>query len=440
MKGRRDEMEDVIGLMDPNRYALKETLAQLFKFLELEIPYRGTVHRVTTRRLKSRPYDTLRAAPAGYRAVLNRGAHWNPHHNGYLTIISTDAYLLNDMISFRGISKNTSFAQMARLGLHVPPTVAIPQHDYTELKLDPTTHEALMFEDFELFDLEECGDAVGYPAFLKPQEGGGWVGVQRVTNARELEAAYARSGDRPMNLQKEVPYREFVRAVGVGPLVIPMHYNPEAPRSHERYLRDATRAVDQHFLSEDARREVSRLTRIVDAFYNWDHNSCEILIDPQGKMFLIDFANACPDSSPVSLHFYFPELVKALAKWLVFVSVTGRKKPYLAHNWDAFFEIRDRADQEGWTYEQRLEAYDALAMRHFDADTFDAFCHTHLADFDFQAYDFFGSDTFAAILEREVDYFFKAPEEKKRMLAHYMGLHDFWLHCERGRLRQARAR
>lgn len=428
------EVEALIGLMDPNRYALKETLEKLFAFLDLRIPFGGEIHRVSTRRLKSRPYDTLKAE-APYRAILNRGAHWNPHHNSYLSIIAPECYLLNDMVSFFAIDKNTSYGQMARLGLHIPPTVAIPQYDYSELKSDPKVTQELMFEDFELFDLRECGDAVGYPAYLKPQSGGGWVGVERVENHDELLAAFARSGDKPMNLQKAVEFREFVRAVGVGPQVIPMHYNPGAELSHERYLRSPTRAVDHFFLTPAETDEITKITRVINAFYNWDHNSCEALIDHRGTISPIDFANAYPDSSPVSLHYYFPELVKAKARWLTFVAVTRRKKPIFGQEWNEFFEIRAEAERTGMGYHEKLERYHQVALKHFAYDEFEHFCQTSLPDFDEQCYDFFGSDTFSAILEQEVGYYFKLPAERPLKVQHYLGIHNFWMHCELQRIR-----
>lgn len=429
-----EQVEAIIGLMDPNRYALKETLEKLYEFLDLNIKWNGRFHRVTTRRLKSRPYDTL-AATAPYRAVLNRGAHWNPHHNSYLSIISHECYLLNDMVSFFSIDKNTSYGQMARLGLHIPPTVAIPQFDYSELKADPKVNQSLMFEDFELFDLKECGEEVGYPAFLKPQSGGGWVGVEKVNDFDDLLAAYNRSGDKPMNLQRAVTYREFVRAVGVGPQVLPMHYNPDSQFSHDRYLRSPTRAVEHLFLSPAETEEITRITRIINAFYNWDHNSCEALIDNAGIIHPIDFANAYPDSSPVSLHYYFPELVKHMVRWLTFVAVTERKKPVFGANWAEFFAVQQEANNAGMGYFEKLERYHQLALKHFDNDAFEAFCESQLPDFDAQCLDFFGSDTFYSILEQEVANYFKLPHERATKIEHYMGIHNFWMHCELGRIK-----
>lgn len=431
---------DVIGVMDPNRYALKATLEAMMTFMDLNVKWGGQTHRVVTARVPCRPYNTLGPLAKGQgipemHAVLNRGAHWNPHQNSLLTLLSPHCYLLNDMSSFFAVDKNAAYGQMARLGLRIPPTVAIPQQDYSELKGDPKVHQDLMFEDFQTFDLEGLGELVGFPAFLKPQSGGGWVGVERVANQAELEAAYARSGDRPMNLQREVPYREFVRAIGIGPTILPMHYNPLAPYSHDRYLRSPTKAVDHHFLNQDEEREVVMLTRIIDAFYSWDHNSCEALIDPRGLIWPIDFANAYPDSSPISLHYYFPEVVKAMARWLIFNAVVRRQKAAFGAGWGDYFRVADQATQEGVSYVERLGMFHSLALQQFDAERFWAFCDECLADFDQQAYDFFGSDVYTAILEKEIAYYFRIPSEWEGRMEHYMGIHNFWMHCESQRMR-----
>ena len=54
------------------------------------------------------------------------------------------------------------------------------------------------------FELGEVGGAVGYPAYLKPFDGGQWVGVTRVGSPEELQARYDESGQRLMHLQAAV--------------------------------------------------------------------------------------------------------------------------------------------------------------------------------------------------------------------------------------------
>ena len=225
-----------------------------------------------------------------------------------------------------------------------------------------------------MFDLKEIGEAVGYPAFLKPQDGGGWIGVQKVNNLTELELAYKKSGAKPQNLQKAiVDYQEFIRCVGMGPQVIPMHYNADAEFSHDRYLRGSENSVEPNFLDSDIDREVKQICKIINAFYGWDHNSCEVLLTQDGDVHPIDFANAYPDSSLVSLHYYFPDLVKNTVRWLLFVVCTDRKKKTFGHDWEAYFDILDRAKNEELSYHRKLELYEDLADLHYSTREFSIF-------------------------------------------------------------------
>ena len=44
------------------------------------------------------------------------------------------------------------------------------------------------------FDLKDIGKRVGFPLFMKPYDGGGWVGVTKIDNDQELTDAYDASG------------------------------------------------------------------------------------------------------------------------------------------------------------------------------------------------------------------------------------------------------
>jgi len=426
--------ETIVGIMDPNSLSFPEAIEGLFAHLDLHIKLDGTEHAVKTRRIKCRPYNTL-TAKTTCKAILNRGAHWNPHHNSFFTLVAHKVYLVNDMNSFKAIDKNIGYGQMAELGFKIPRTWAIPQQDYSGFFKSDRVNPDLIFRDHELFSLEEIGEQVGYPAYLKPQDGGGWVGVVKVKNAQELIDAYNKSGSRPQNLQENIEYREFVRTVGVGPQLMPMHYNASAEHSHDRYLRNANQAVDPAFLNAAEHKEVSQLCKIVNAFYKWDHNSCEALIDNNGDIRPIDFANAYPDSTMISLHFYFPDLVKAMVRWLTFCSVTNRVKPVpYAFDWRDYFEVKNKAEKEGMSYHDKLAAYEKIADRYFDTEKFQAFCDKHLQDFDEKALAYFESDDFLRILVLEVKNYFKSSHEQPEKYAHYAGIHTVWCHCERERI------
>src|SRR5215216_6973733 len=112
--------------------------------------------------------------------------------------------------------------------------------------------------------------------------------------------------------------------------------------------------------------------RTVNAFFGWEFNSCETLVK-DGGVHPIDYANACPDVSLISLHYYFPWAIKALLRWTVYCCVTGRK-------------MRVSLDPEDWfalgdsdrSYADKLEAYRELADRYFEVGAYEEFCDRHL--------------------------------------------------------------
>lgn len=428
-----EKKQAVIGIMDPNSYSFRAALEGLLNHITQEVKYKGDTYELVSRRIVSRPYDVL-SASTSCNAILNRGAHWNPHHNSFFHLVMPHTYMINDMVSFKSIDKNTSYGHMSELGMHIPKTWAIPQADYSDLLESDRIAPDLIFPDYELFDLSAIGEEVGYPAYMKPQDGGGWVDVERVENEQELHAAYHKIKDKPVNLQAAVDFKEFVRIVGVGPQMMPMHYNAKAEHSHDRYLRGEGMAIEHNFLPPEQFDEVMKITKIINAFYNWDHNSCEILIDHDGVAHPIDFANAYPDSNVTSLHFYFPELVKSMARWLIFIAVTGRKKPLFAQYWEQMHAIKAEGDKKGWSYKQLIDAYAELADEAFQTKEFNAFCKEQLPNFETEALDYFSSQDFSDILSESVERYFKFEHEWPEKKMHYQGIHQFWIHCEKGRL------
>lgn len=421
-------VDKMIGIMDPNAFSFPQSLEGLIDYLQPSVVYGGMQHRVKSRRIVCRPYNTNLARTTCH-AILNRGAHWNPHHNSFFQRVSHQTYLLNDMSSFFAINKNTSYGHMYELGLKIPKTFAIPQEDNSELEYSSKVSTDLVFTEYEMFDLLEIGEEVGYPAYLKPQDGGGWIGVQRVESAEELLEAYGRSGPKPQNLQRAIDnYSEFIRCVGMGPQVIPMHYNPKSQYSHDRYMRSEDTAVEIDFLSAEQCREVQQICKLINAFYSWDHNSCESLLVENGDIHPIDFANAYPDSSLVSLHYYFPDLVMATARWLIFTVCTNRRKKIFGHDWHDYFAIAEKAKLKGWSYHEKLDRFEELADRHFSTRDFDQFVEESLGlDFEKSCWEFFASEQFDEILCEEVTRYFRLPEERPAKVAHYRAIHSQWL-------------
>ena len=73
-------------------------------------------------------------------------------------------------------------------------------------------------------------DYIGFPAFLKPFDGGGWKDVYKVSSPGEFFDAYDRTRDLCMTLQTAVKFKEYFRCYCVGQQKVHiMQYDPAAP-------------------------------------------------------------------------------------------------------------------------------------------------------------------------------------------------------------------
>ena len=165
------------------------------------------------------------------------------------------------------------------------------------------------------FDLDAIAAELGYPMYMKPFDGGGWRGVSRINDQADLHRAYDESGEMLMHLQATVEYEHFARALSIGPETMVMDFRPDQPM-HQRYH------VSHGFLSESAGEQTVAISRIVNAFFRWEFNSCEMLVAGD-DVYPIDYANACPDVALTSLHYYFPWAITALVRWSTYCAGDG---------------------------------------------------------------------------------------------------------------------
>jgi hypothetical protein len=375
----------------------------------------GRRHRLRTERVTIEPFD-LRDRPR-HDLVIDRLAYWYYHPREWLKKVALmdDVYLLNSPFTFQSMEKHAAYCAMIRLGLKVPATVLVPFKNPPENPRYATT--AARYN--QPFDLQAIADGIGYPLFMKPYDGGQWIGVSRIRDAAELQAAYDASGERLMHLQESVEgYDVFARSLSIGPETMVMHFRPDLPM-HDRY------AVTHDFLSPEVGDEVVTIGRLVNAFFRWEFNSCETLVRG-GDVYPIDYANASPDVALTSLHYYFPWAMSALVKWTVFCVVTGRR-PRLDLDTRRYFEIGDREDL---TYAEKLAAYRRLSDEHFETDRYRDFCASRLAHVDELVLDWVSSQDFDAMLVDTVRSLY--PEhEQEQFIAHFRGLIALWVR-ERG--------
>jgi hypothetical protein len=322
-----------------------------------------------------------------------------------------DVYLLNSPFTFQSMEKHTAYCAMIRLGLKVPETVLVPYKN----PLDNSRWAYTSSRYNEAFDLDETAAQVGYPLFMKPYDGGAWVGVSKIRNAAELHDAYDASGERLMHLQAAVEdYDVFARSLTIGPETMVMKFRPELPM-YDRY------AVEHDFLTPETGDEVITISRLINAFFRWEFNSCESLVKGS-EVYPIDYANACPDVAVTSLHYYFPWAMSALLRWTVFCVVTGRK-PRLDTDTHRYFEI---GDDPSLSYGEKLGEYRRLADEYFETARYEEFCERHLKNIDEIVYGWVTSDEFRSLLRETVRATYPVHEHEK-FLGHFGGLIDAWI-------------
>ena len=376
----------------------------------------GRSHRIRSVRVTIEPFN-LRYEPR-HDLVIDRLAYWYYHPREWLkkAALMDDVYLLNSPFTFQSMEKHAAYCAMIRLGLQVPPTILVPQKDPP----DNARFQYTAARYNRPFDLAAVAEEIGYPLFMKPYDGGQWIGVSRIRDRDELHSAYNASGQRIMHLQASVEgFDVFARSLSIGPETMVMKFRPDEPM-HDRY------EVAHDFLPPDTGDEVVTISRLVNAFFRWEFNSCECLVRG-GEVHPIDYANASPDVALTSLHYYFPWAMKTLLKWSVFCVVTGRRAA-LDLDTRRYFDIGDRQDLG---YREKLAEYRRLADEHFDTERYHDFCATHLAHVDELVLDWVASTDFDSLLVDTVRSTYPA-HEHERFAAHLRGLVGQWVREQGG--------
>ncbi|MGE5828250.1 MAG: ATP-grasp domain-containing protein [Micromonosporaceae bacterium] len=404
-------VEHVIGMLLGTEEDWPRAFQTLVRRLGPVVDGSNTTHHLSTERLTIEPFN-LRDKPR-QALVVDRLAYWYYHPREWLKKVALmdGVYLLNSPFTFQSMEKHAAYCAMMRLGLKVPETVLVPFKN----PVDNARWAYTAARYNRSFDLDAVAASLGYPLFMKPYDGGAWVGVSRIEDSAALHAAYDESGQRLMHLQQAVEgYDVFTRSLSIGPETMVMKFRPELPM-HERY------AVEHQFLDAQTGTEVVTISRLVNAFFRWEFNSCESLV--RGRdVFPIDYANACPDVALTSLHYYFPWAMTALLRWSVFCVVTGRRfRPDL--DTSQYFAIADRADL---SYEEKLVEYGHLADAYFDADRYADFCSSRLAHVEEMVHDWVCSADFDELLVDTVRATYP-PHEHDQFLDHFRGLIGAWV-------------
>ena len=135
--------------------------------------------------------------------MIDRLAWWYACPREWLKKIALmdDVYLLNNPFTFQSMEKHAAYCAMLRLGLKVPDTWMVPH------KVPPDNerfHATAERYNAPVRARATSARQIGYPLYMKPFDGGQWVGVTRIADEASCTARYDASGERLMHLQRAV--------------------------------------------------------------------------------------------------------------------------------------------------------------------------------------------------------------------------------------------
>jgi hypothetical protein len=228
--------------------------------------------------------------PFRYKVIVDRISHDIPFYRAYLKNAAlAGTHVINNPFWWSADDKFFNYALASRLGVAIPPTVLLPHKQHPP----GTTDRSMRNLQFPL-DWDAVFAYVGFPAFLKPFDGGGWKDVYKVDSPQEFFAAYDQSRDLCMTLQRGVKFREYFRCYVIGQEHVHiMPYDPRRP-FHERYLRNPP-PYDAELLAR-VERDAQTLCRAL----GYDLNTVEFAVE-DGVPYAIDFMNPAPDAERTSI-------------------------------------------------------------------------------------------------------------------------------------------
>lgn len=227
--------------------------------------------------------------------IIDRISHEVPYYRAMLKRMALEGtYIINNPFWWSADDKFFNYCLAAKLGVAIPRTVLLPQHSY----IKDISSESLRNLEFPV-DWKGICEYVGFPAFMKPFDGGGWKNVSKIHSLEQLLEEYNQTGTLCMTLQEGIEYDQFVRCYCVGrEKVLIMPYDPSKP-----YLSGQQYVNVENYLSPELHARVEKDVKTICNALGYDLNTVEFAIK-DGIPYAIDFMNPAPDAELASVGEY----------------------------------------------------------------------------------------------------------------------------------------
>ncbi len=220
-----------------------------------------------------------------YDLIVDRISHEVPFYRTMLKVaVAQGKQVVNNPMWWSADDKFLGNVIARAAGVKVPKTFLLPHKDH------PANTSADSFTNLEFpIEWDQVFDHIGFPAFLKPADGGGWRDVYKVHGPDEFFSAYGQSHTLSMMFQEGIEFSEYYRCYVIGrEHVHVMRYEPRNPH-HLRYVLDA---------EPPAERLLNRLESdalLITQELGYDFNTVELAMCGNVP-YAIDFTNPAPDA------------------------------------------------------------------------------------------------------------------------------------------------
>lgn len=232
----------------------------------------------------------LQAEPLDYAVIIDRISQDVPFYRAAMKNAAIcGTAVINNPFWWSADEKFFNNALAVKIGVPVPKTVILPSKDLP----NDTTDQSFRNLAYPL-DWEGIFNYVGFPAYMKPFDGGGWKEVYKISSMDDLWPKYDQTKQYVMMLQEEIIFDDYFRCYCIGGKHVRiMQYEPRNPH-HLRY--EHGKAPAEKKLLEQVKEYVIKLNK----YLGYDFNTVEFAVR-NGVPYAIDFCNPAPDAEVTSV-------------------------------------------------------------------------------------------------------------------------------------------
>jgi glutathione synthase/RimK-type ligase-like ATP-grasp enzyme len=224
-------------------------------------------------------------APLGYSVIIDRISQDVPFYRASLKNAAiTGTAVINNPFWWSADEKFFNNALAEQIGVPVPKTALIPSREH------PTGTTGESFTNLAMpLDWDAIFEYTGFPAYMKPFDGGGWRDVYKLHDKEDFFNKHNGTEQLVMLLQEEIIFEEYFRCYCIGGKHVRiMQYEPRNPH-HLRY------EVGKEPSSAALLKTIEEYTLKLCAYLGYDFNTVEFAVR-DGVPIAIDFCNPAPDA------------------------------------------------------------------------------------------------------------------------------------------------